>query len=252
MLQIWKAGLPQGARAEAAAAARLRATASAMDPHPRRTAHISQLALRLFDAFVASGRQGRFRDDSSRVILRVAAQLHGIRSTRRRKSPEESARDILRTLPAPPGWRPDDWEAVTLVVRYHRGAEPKATHSSFARLRKPRQDLVRGLAGVLRIARALYRCGATTQFQVRVDETPVGVRLCVPEFIDIRENAERLAAAKHLLEIYMRRPLLIESLRNRGSPAKPSVGRRLKRARTANGRRLVLQTVRSNHVRTER
>jgi CHAD domain-containing protein len=253
VLREWKAGLPQGARAEAAATARLGAMARAMDPHPRRTAHVSQLALRLFDALAASGLQARFRDDRARVIVRAASQLHGIRSVPRHKSREESVRDILSALPAPPGWSSDDWEMVTLAVRYHRGTEPKPTHSRFARLRKPRQDLVRGLAGVLRIARALYRCGATISSQVRVDETSAGVRLCIPGLIDTRENVARLAAAKHLLEIYLRRSLLIESLRTpASSSAKPSVGRRLRRPRAANERRLILRTQSSQRLPTER
>ena len=227
VLREWKAGLPQGARAEAAATARLGATARAMDSHPRHTVRVSQIALRLFDALAASGPQARFRDDRARVIVRAASQLHDIRGTRRHKSREKSVRDILRALPAPPGWRPDDWEVVRLVVRYHRGTEPKPTHSRFVRLRRSRQDLVRGLAGVLRLARALHRCGATIPSRVRVDETSAGVRLGIPGPIDSRENTARLAAAKHLLEIYLRRPLLIESLRTPGSSsAKPSVGRR--------------------------
>jgi len=253
VLREWKAELPRGPEVEAVATARLGATVRAMDPHPRRTAHVSRLALRLFEALAASGLQAHFRDDRARVLIRAAAQLHGIRSRRRHMSREESADDVLRALPAPPGWRPDDWEIVTLVVRYHRGAEPKRTHSRFARLRKPRQDLVRGLAGVLRVARAVYHCGATIPSQVRVDKTSAGVRLCIPSLSDSRGNVARLGAAMHLLEISLRQSLLIESLRNpASSSAKPSVGPRLGRPRTSNERKLVLQTQRSQRRLTER
>ncbi|HXM94274.1 MAG TPA: CHAD domain-containing protein [Candidatus Dormibacteraeota bacterium] len=45
----WRLALPHNDRLEAAAMARLRATARASDPHPRRTAQVARLALRVFD-----------------------------------------------------------------------------------------------------------------------------------------------------------------------------------------------------------
>jgi hypothetical protein len=46
---------------------------------------------------------------------------------------------------------------------------------------------------------------------VRVEVTAAYVRLRVAGVQDTEENAARLAAAKHLLERYLRRPLLLES-----------------------------------------
>jgi exopolyphosphatase/pppGpp-phosphohydrolase len=189
--------------------------------------------LRLFDTLVASGRQARVRDNKARAILRTAALLYDVRSSRRHMSRQKAASDILRAMSVPPGWKSDDWEILTLVVRYHRGAEPTRTHGRFARLRKARQDLVRVLAGVLRVARALDRCGAASPSRVRAEETAVGVRLRVPGLIDTREHAARLAAAKHLLETHLARPLLIEPVGDVASrPSKRLVARRVKRPRT--------------------
>jgi exopolyphosphatase/guanosine-5'-triphosphate,3'-diphosphate pyrophosphatase len=208
-----------------------------MDPRPRHTARVARLALRLFDMLIACGRQARARDDKARVILRAAAQLHGVRSPRRHASRQKAACAIVHALPMPPGWKADDWEVVALVIRYHRGTEPAPTHGRFARLRTTRQDLVRGLAGVLRVARALDHCGAMTPPRVRAEETVGGVRLRIRGLIDTREHAARLAAAKHLLEIYLRRPLLIESTEDVASPpAKPSAARRVKKQQAENER----------------
>lgn len=218
LLQAWHAGLPQGKRVEAAATARLRATARALDRHPRRTARVSRLALRLFDALVARGRQARGRDKNGRVILRAAAQLHGIHSSHEHTSRQKAASDVLRAMPVPPGWTSGDWELLTLVVRYHRGTEPTPTHAQFARLPKSRQEVVRRLAGVLRVARALDRCGATTPPRVRVEETPLAVRLRVAGVTDSREHAARLAAAKHLLETHLQLPLLIQPIEDAAQP----------------------------------
>ena len=209
-LPEWRAGLPQGNTIETATAARFRTTARAMDPRPRRTAAISRLALLLFDGLTTSGAP-RFHDGRLRVGLRTAALLHAIQVGGRRRAQQKAARNFLRAMPVPIGWTSHDWELVTHVVRYYRGAEPAPKHKTFARLSPEQQDRVRSLAGVLRLARGLHRCGVNIVGGVRLDATAAFVRLRVAGVHDTKENAARLAAAKHLLERYLRRPLLIES-----------------------------------------
>ena len=217
LLQVWKAGLTHETTIAAATAARLRTTARAMDPHPRRTAEISRVALQIFDGLGTSGAERRFRDTRLRDILGMAAQLHAIRARNRRKPRQKAARDILRSVPVPLGWKPEEWDLLTHVVRYHRGAEPAARHKDFGRLSRERRAAVRGLAGVLRLARGLRRSGATRMPAIRTERMPACVRLRVAGLKDTEKNAARLAAAKHLLEVYLRRPILIELA---GKPAR--------------------------------
>ena len=124
LLHEWKAGLPHGKAIAAATAARLRTTARAMDRHPRRTAAISRLALLLFDGLATSGAEPRFRDETLRTILRTAAQLHAIRIGSRQTARHKAASDFLRAVPVPPGWKAQDWDLLTIVVRYHRVRSP--------------------------------------------------------------------------------------------------------------------------------
>jgi CHAD domain-containing protein len=209
LLQVWKTGLMQDTTIAAATAARLRTTARAMDSHHRRTAAISRFALQIFDGLGTAGAERRFRDGRLRDILGMAAQLHAIRGRGRHKSRHKAARDILRAVPLPLGWKAQEWDLLTQVVRYHRGAEPAASHNDFRRLSREHRARVRGLAGVLRLARGLRRSGATPVPAIRADR-PECVRLRVAGLKDTEENAARLAAAKHLLEVYLRRPILIE------------------------------------------
>jgi hypothetical protein len=206
LLQLWKSGLPDAA---AATAARLRATARAMDTHPRRTAQISRLALKLFGKLASTGVEARFHDPKLRTILRAAGQLHAVHVKGRGKARHKVARDILRAVPVPLGWTAAEWRVLTEVVRYQGGAEPQPRHRTFAGLSAKRKDDVRGLAGVLRFARALHRCGVTTARGLRIDDTAVGVRIHVASLTDTEDCASRLATSKHLLEIYLRRPLLV-------------------------------------------
>jgi hypothetical protein len=211
VLREWRAGLPHGKAIEAATGARCRTTARAMDPHPRRTTAISRLALLLFDGLTTSAAPSFRDDDRLRTTLRMAAHLHAIHVSGRHRAHHKGARNFLRAVPVPLGWAPHDWDLVPHVVRYHRGAEPARRHKAFAQLSLEQQDRVRGLAGVLRLARGLHRCGLKIAEGVHVDVTPAYVRLRVAGVQDTEENAARLAAAKHLLERYLRRPLLIES-----------------------------------------
>jgi CHAD domain-containing protein len=210
LLREWRAGLPDGKAIEAATTARLRTTERAMDPHPRRTTAISRLALLLFDGLATSGAAPRFRDGTLRSVFRTAVQLHAIHVSGQ-AARHKAARDFLRTVPVPLGWTSHAWDLVTHMVRYQRGAEPAARHKAFARLSPEQQDRVRGLAGVLRLVRGLHRCGVSAAAGVRVDAAVAYVRVGVAGVPDTKNNAARLAAAKHLLEGYLRRPLFIES-----------------------------------------
>src|SRR5260370_38452951 len=91
--------------------------------------------------------------------MEAAARLHGSGAGLHRKSPGEAARKFLRRLPLPVGWTEPEWDLLGLVVRYHRGKEPKAKQKGFARLTKEEREALCAMAGVLRLARVLPKCG---------------------------------------------------------------------------------------------
>jgi CHAD domain-containing protein len=211
LLRQWKTGLRNASPIGRATAARLRTTARAMDPRPRRTLAVARLAVMVFDGLAASNAEPRFRSDPLRAVLRAAAQLHGIAVGCRHSARHKAAGKFLRAVPVPLGWKARDWALLAEVVRYQRGAEPSPAHKPFAQLSPEDQDRARGLAGVLRLARGLRRCGVVAADGINVNHTAAYVRLRVGDVHDTEENAGRLAAAKHLLELYLRRPMLIES-----------------------------------------
>ncbi|MBZ5700504.1 MAG: CHAD domain-containing protein [Acidobacteriia bacterium] len=217
---VWRSGLPQGAQLEAAAQARLRVTARALDAHRRRTSKVSRLALRIAGVLAAAGAAPALREPAARRILQAAAQLHGIGGAQNRKPPHKAARAMLQKLPAPPGWNGAEWELLGETVRYHRGAEPKPGHRGFAALSEEQQRLVRLLAGLLRLARALRRCGVEAQAGLRAQGAGETVVLRVPGWVNSLESVSRLAAGKHLLEQALGRALLIEPA-EKGVPGAP-------------------------------
>lgn len=207
---IWRSGLPTNGRVELAAMARLRATARAVDPHTRRTSQVSRIAVAVFDALKRADSASAFADASFRRILLAAARLQGVGAADTERSPQKAARKFLLGLPIPPGWSQEEWDLLAYAVRYHRGAEPKSKSGAFAKLAVDRQNKVRALAGVLRVARALRKCGVEGGAGLRAEKSTDAIVLRVPGLVDDVDTASRLAVSKHLLESYLGISLIVK------------------------------------------
>jgi CHAD domain-containing protein len=206
----WRHGLPQGQRLALAAMARLRATARASDTRPRRTAQISRISIALFDALRRAHAAPAFNEHAMRRVLRAAARLHSVGSRERVKSPQKASLRFLRDLPLPPSWTYEEWELLGWTVRYHRGAEPTTESGRFSRLSEDQQKSIQALAGVLRLARALRKCDVDSCQGMRAEKSADTVIVRVPGLTDSVENAARLAAAKHFLDTYIAKPLILK------------------------------------------
>jgi exopolyphosphatase/pppGpp-phosphohydrolase len=178
--------------------------------HATRTTRVSRLALALFDVLGRARVAPAFQYRASRRVLRGAACLCGLRLKGSGKSQQKAARRALLNLPVPPSWTPQEWALLAWTVRYHRGAEPKGRSGAFSKLSQELQSSVRALAGVLRLARGLHKCGVTGSTGFRAEKTPATVILQVPGLPDSAGAAARLAGAKHLLDSYLDQPLMLK------------------------------------------
>jgi CHAD domain-containing protein len=217
----WRRALPHGEALQAAALARLRATARASDVRQHRTMRTARIAKSLFRVLSRALRRGKadpvFADPRAHQLLFVAAILQNVRNGRARKSPQpkssqKAAFKFLRSLDIPAGFTAGDWAIVLATVRYHRGAEPQEKSSVFSKLSADQQNTVRALAGVLRLARAVRKSGVYTSSHFRAELTPEAMVLRIPGLIDSVETAARLAAAKHLLEVYLAQPVILRPI----------------------------------------
>jgi CHAD domain-containing protein len=210
--QTWRQGLPQGNRLQAAAMARMRATAKALDDHAHRTAKVAQVAVKLYDGLVRVEAAPVFGIKGLRKLLRAAGRLHAIGSGLDAKSPQKAARNYLRKMVVPQGWTPEEWELLASIVRYHRGALPNAKHKAFGQLTEEQQKLVSALAGILRLARVLRKCGVTSAIGMRVEKSVDAFLVEIPGLMESEQAAARLAGAKYLLESSLGKPLLLKAL----------------------------------------
>lgn len=205
----WRHNLPHGRRLEAAATARLYATARAAGAHSRRTSEVSRIAVRVFDLLRRAHAAPVFHEANMRRMMEAAAKLHGIAAAGDRRLSQKALRKFLLGLTVPPNWTSEEWDLMAWAVRFHRGAEPKQKNG-FAKLSEEQQTAVRALAGLLRLARALRKCGIERPVGLRGEKSSDAVVLRVPGLADTADVAARLAAAKHLLETVLEKPLILK------------------------------------------
>ena len=205
----WRDAFPADVALHPLVGARLRATARALDPQPRRTALTSQLGLRLFFALSRLPAAQILRDAEARRIFRACAQLLGVRPENSRKPAHKAARSLLTTLAAPPGWSPADWEMVGWVIRFHRGRQPGPKQRRYAALPEQSRQVVETLAGILRLARTLRRCGVESLKGLRAEMSGGTIVLHVPGWTSSADAESSLAKGKYSLERALRRPILL-------------------------------------------
>lgn len=207
---LWRVGLPTNGRVEAAAEARLRATARAADPDLSRSSQVSRIAVAVYQALKRADAGPAFREPTLNRILLAAARLHGLGKTDADRSPQKAARKFILSLPLPPGWSNEEWELLATVVRYHRGAEPSKKSGPFSKLSEEQRNRVRASTGVLRLALALRKCGVESGAGLHAEKSAETIVLRVRGLTDDVETAARLAAGKHLLEEYLGMPLILK------------------------------------------
>jgi CHAD domain-containing protein len=211
LLHDWRHNLPHAKRLEAATMARLRATARAADSRQRKTTQVSRIALRVFEVLRRADAGAVLNEPPMRRLMQAAARLHGVDTASGRKLSHKAVRKFLLGLTVPPNWTAEEWDLMAWAVRFHRGPEPKQKNG-FAKLTDDEQTRVRALAGVLRLARALKKFGLENSVGLRCEKSADAILLSVPGLLDTAEIAARLAAAKHLLESVLEKPLILKSV----------------------------------------
>ena len=170
------------------------------DPDPVHSAKATELALALFDATASlHGLDGYERD-----ILRAAGRLHNVGLLISHASHHKHSYYVIRNSELLSGFTDHELELIAQVARYHRKSEPKPKHEEYAALSSHDQEVVRLLAGLLRVAISLDRThsAVVTSIEVDLDGEPGTVSL-VPRVRSDGDASLELYTARerrHLLE----------------------------------------------------
>ena len=246
--RAWRAELPAGPQLRAAAMSRLRVWAGYLDPDFSHSQRVAQLALLLYDGLkdvglVMPGAGNPAPVDSvplnanlnmnlnmnydSRAVLQAAALMHDVGKAKGAENHQKRSYRMIRGLARPLGWSAREMELTAVVARYHRGALPRPRGKTMQTLELGDRATAMELAGVLRLANALdVRHGRgrnedAPRLEVGLQDRCVVVRAA--GYSALERSAEGVAAARHLLETVLRRPVVVRGLR--GSARRRSPGR---------------------------
>lgn len=210
--RVWRAELPSGPQLRLAAMSRLRVWAGFLDPDFVHSQRVAQLALLLYDGLKSAGLLAANPEHDSRAVLQVAALLHDVGKAQGDDDHHKDSFRMIRGLAQPLGWSAREMELAAVVARYHRGALPAPRRKTLQRLELPDRRIAVQLAGVLRLANALdLRNGSEPALRVAVRDRAVMVHSAGYSALD--RSAEEVAAARHLLETVLQRPVLVRGMR---------------------------------------
>jgi exopolyphosphatase / guanosine-5'-triphosphate,3'-diphosphate pyrophosphatase len=166
------------------------------DDDPAHSAQVARLAVALFDGLEPVHGLGPVERD----LLEAGALLANVGLVVSHSKHHHHSYYVIRNSELT-GLTDHEIELIAQIARYHRKSNPKSSHEPFAALGHHDQQLVRTLAGVLRIAIGLDRCHerrvAGVRTEVRSDRAVIEV------YADDTDIALELYAAnerKDLLE----------------------------------------------------
>jgi CHAD domain-containing protein len=216
---VWRDALPQGARLEAAAMAKLSAWASFLDPDVPHSRHVGRLALELFDGISALGANGTFSNPGSRRLLSAAALLHATGRSEGKKGHHKAAYRLISHLDPPQCWSKEEMRRLALIARYSRGAEPSESHKGFAKLEPADRQAVRTLAGLLRLADGFDADHKRNVHALEVKNGRGFLLVQARGWEETQENAAVIGGRKHLLEVALGRPVIVRGEQAAAAPS---------------------------------
>jgi CHAD domain-containing protein len=209
---LWRADLPQGDQIQVGAMTRLKLWASFLDPDVRHSQHVATLARQLFDGLVSRGLVTFTGHPKARAILLTAALLHQVGLAKDKDGNPKKPFRMIRKLAPPLGWSPGDLFLLAFVVRFHRGALPHARHKSLRGLAPEQRQITKVLAGILRLADAFDNTHDGHVRRLQVDEKNGFLLISAAGYSPLSRTGQDVAAARHLLEIVFRKPIVVKPL----------------------------------------
>src|SRR5215475_6853682 len=108
-----------------------------------------------------------------------------------------------------------------MTARFHRGALPTVRHKALRNLALDQKKIALHLAGVLRLANALDSRSNGSVPRIAVDGSEKGVIIMAERYNPWTVAAEKVASAAYLLELVLRRPILVKRARQARSKPRP-------------------------------
>jgi CHAD domain-containing protein len=207
--RVWRSGLPQGKAAREASLKKLQAWSAFMDSDLQHNRRVSRFAVQIHDSLANFGLL-KGANKNSRELLKAAAMVHEVGRFTGEKAHHKSTHQMVSNLDRVVGWTRQEVMTMASVARYHRGALPQA--SVLRDIPIAQRKIITLLAGILRLANALddERDGQIQRIKVSQHANYI-----VIQAQGLRQDsmlAEKIAAARHLLESSCDLPILVRPM----------------------------------------
>jgi exopolyphosphatase/guanosine-5'-triphosphate,3'-diphosphate pyrophosphatase len=172
---------------------------------------VARLALQIYNGLESLHLPAADEIRDARRVLEAAARAHAVGFSKTPKKYQVASYRLIRKLVPPLGLSPETLRQIALIVRFHRGSLPRPQQKAFSGIGPDERSALFLLSGILRLADAFDRRQGRRIY--RLELKLCGNVLCItaPGYTETDASAERLAAARHLLEIACRLPILIRS-----------------------------------------
>lgn len=234
---LWQEGLPQGKQIHQIATQRMKLWAKVLDPDFAHAERVARLALELYDGLQKGGLLPRTAEssqakdgatDEARSSLYIAALLHDVGKSKGNKGHHKESLDLIKKHGTPLGWKAESMAQAAIVARFHCGALPTLSHKALRDLLPDKQKIIICLAAVLRLANALDSAHDGHIRQAKIENvdsrqrrrngflrrpTPLGKNealvISAEGYVEGTSTAQAIAAERYLLEIVLRRPVVV-------------------------------------------
>jgi exopolyphosphatase/guanosine-5'-triphosphate,3'-diphosphate pyrophosphatase len=175
------------------------------DDDPSHSRQAARLALELFDATDEWHGLG----DTERELLEAAALLANVGLFVSHAGHHKHSYYVIRNSEHLAGFTDHEIEVIAQVARYHRKSAPKKKHAEFDMLGEHDQEVVRALAGLLRVAIVLDRTHDERVAGLSCETVDGTVRIALESAPDVDLSLEIYTAndRKALLEEVLGRPV---------------------------------------------
>lgn len=204
--QLWRAGLPDGETLHTAVLKMFETWSQFRDPDLSHTRRTLAMSLTIFDQLDPQPRA--YEHVSLRDLLAIAVLTHEVGHGHKRKHHKQTVH-MLDRLDAPPGWSPIHLHIIGMIARYHRGALPADSQKPYAELPADAKPIVHSLGGILRLADALDRGRNHSVAKIKADKSGSALTIQAAGYQPLSEAAEKIAAARHLLESAIGIPIVV-------------------------------------------
>ncbi len=211
LFPVWRSELPDFDQIRDAAWARIRIWAEFRDPNISRSEHVAKLALQIYDGLEALKLTQFDPLPEARCILESAALARAVGFSITHKKRQVESYRLIRKIGPPLGLDGETLRHIALVVRFHRGSLPRPEQKAWSGISDTQRKSLVLLSGILRLADAFDRLHGRRIYRLEMKKSGDTLFITAPGYDENDSSAEKLAAARHLIEITCRLPILIRN-----------------------------------------